>query len=96
MSLLILYNASGNLLGHATYAYHHLAGTPGKSCSACSLTHGPKLSLGESQEWKDLSAKISKGETTGQPLRVKQLHKDEMDDQVSRASVHAEARQRDI
>ena len=81
--LLILYNAAGSLLGHAAYAYHHLVSTPSKDCSACALTHGPKLTLSESPGWTELKGKIERGELNGgEAMKVKQLHTDEIDSEV--------------
>ena len=85
-TLLILYNASGTLLGHASYAYHHLRATPGKECSACALTHGPRLSLGETAGWTALKARLEHGEVAGLDGRgvgVRQLHTEDLTDQVS-------------
>ena len=79
--LLILYNASGSLLGHANYAYHHLRQTPGQDCSACTLTHGPKLSLGESTEWASTKRRIEQ-----RGVVVRQLHTEDLDASVRLSS----------
>lgn len=80
-TLFIVYNASGSLLGHATYAYHHLRQSPGKDCSACALTHGPSLSLSESTGWTALKARLETGGVEGMQGRgviVKQLHTEDL------------------
>ena len=84
-TLMILYNASGTLLGHATYAYHHLRQSPGRDCSACAITHGPRLSLGESAGWTSLKARIEAGDSTelrGHGVQVRQLHTEDLNNQV--------------
>ncbi|ORX35092.1 hypothetical protein BD324DRAFT_652808 [Kockovaella imperatae] len=88
-TLYILYNASGTLLGHAAYAYAHMRCDTDKSCSACTLTHGPKLSLSERKEWKELKGKLTSGEfIPGQRYNVKQWHTEEQDNTVKQ---HLEA-----
>ncbi len=80
-TLLILYNASGSLLGHATYAYHHLRSSPGKDCSACAITHGTSLSLNESPGWTALKARLEEGSVDGMAGRgvgVRQLHTEDI------------------
>lgn len=86
-SLFILYNASGSLLGHATYAYHHLRQSPDKDCSACAITHGPRLSMSETTSWTGLKARLESGEVTGLERRgvvVKQLHTEDLTEMVRR------------
>jgi len=80
-TLLILYNASGTLLGHLTYGYHHLRQTPNRDCSACALTHGPALTLSERQEWVGLKGSIERGELEGmggKGVAVRELHIEDM------------------
>ncbi|CAD6565075.1 MAG: hypothetical protein TREMPRED_000801 [Tremellales sp. Tagirdzhanova-0007] len=84
-TLLILYNASGTLLGHATYAYHHLRQSSGRECSACAITHGPRLALSESAGWTSLKARIEAGDVPGlggHGVQVKQLHTEDLTDQI--------------
>ncbi|KAJ9096851.1 hypothetical protein QFC21_005124 [Naganishia friedmannii] len=85
LTLLVLYNASGTLLGHARYAYHHIRGTPSQSCAACALTHGPTLSLSESEEWTSLKRKLENGEVKGigdRKVEVRQLHKEDLTEET--------------
>ena len=87
-TLLVLYNASGSLLGHLAYGYHHIRQTDGRSCSACTLTHGPTLALSERTEWAESRGRIERGELEGlrgRGMGVKQLHTDELDETVSRS-----------
>ena len=82
-ALLILYNAKGGIFGHASYAISHMKCDMDASCSACTLTNGPKLTLSERKEWKDLKGKLKVGEfIEGQKYDVKQLHKEEQDGNV--------------
>lgn len=85
-TLLMIYNASGTLTGHLAYGYHHLLGTEGKDCSACALTHGPKLALNEREEWSELKGRIERGQlqgAEGKEVSVRTLHKEDVTPEVS-------------
>lgn len=89
MSLLIVYNASGTLLGHLAYGYHHIRSTPDKECSACALTHGPSLSLSERDEWASLKERLERGSLKGlegKKVLVKQLHTEDISQEVRSSS----------
>ncbi|MCJ1310475.1 hypothetical protein MMC25_004139 [Agyrium rufum] len=70
----IIYNADGSMRGKIGYAYRKLtAGSKESPCSACDLTHAG-LNLTETKEWTSTRAQIG--------ADVKQLHRDEIDDEV--------------
>ena len=77
-TIYILYNANASLLGKLDYSLRKLRAAPENSpCSACDLTHGG-LRLTETKEWAAIKEQI--------PATVKQLHRDELDQDVSEAS----------
>ena len=73
-TIYIIYNANGSASGKLKYAYRKLTAAADQSpCSACDLTHGG-LSLTESKEWTATKSQIG--------AEVKQLHRDELDQEV--------------
>jgi hypothetical protein len=72
-TIYIIYNAKSTLLGKLNYVYRK-ASCPdpatNPACAACELTHGPSLSLSETQEWKQTKSRISNA-------NVVQVHLDE-------------------
>ena len=73
-TIYILYNANGSAGGKLKYAYRKLTAASDQSpCSACDLTHGG-LSLTESKDWVATKSQIG--------AEVKQLHRDELDQEV--------------
>ncbi|GFZ44401.1 hypothetical protein JCM24511_02123 [Saitozyma sp. JCM 24511] len=84
-TLFVIYNASGSLLGHLAYGYHHIRQTPGKECSACALTHGPRLAVTERAEWSRTRWRLESGELIGDEgkgVAVRTLHKEEVDEGI--------------
>ncbi len=70
----ILYNANASAMGKMQYAYRKLTAPENESpCSACDLTHNG-LRLTETKEWTKTKSRIG--------AEVKQLHKDEADQEV--------------
>ena len=83
----ILYNGNGSTGGKLKYAYRKLTAAPDQSpCSACDLTHGG-LRLTESQEWTSTKSQIC--------AEVKQLHRDELDQEVESLPLRSRSRSRD-
>ncbi|MCJ1404895.1 hypothetical protein MMC11_008121 [Xylographa trunciseda] len=70
----ILYNANASIIGKLDYAVKKLrASSDNSPCSACDLTHGG-LRLTETKDWTTTKDKI--------PATVKQLHRDELSQEV--------------
>ena len=72
-TIIIIYNAKASVGGKLNYAYRKLT-TPSSPCAACDLTHGG-LRLSETDLWKDVKKQIN--------ANVRQLHIDELDQEVS-------------
>ena len=70
----IVYNAKASVVGKLTYVYRKVTASKDESvCAACDLTHGG-INLTDTEEWKETKAKIG--------ADVKQLHLDELTDEV--------------
>lgn len=77
-TLYILYNADASIMGKLNYGYRKLtAAKDAPACAACDITHGG-LRLDETKEWKAIKEKI-----TSEGMEIKQLHRDELGDEVS-------------
>ncbi len=78
--LYILYNADASLMGKLSYSYKKLtcSSKDNPICAACDITHGG-LHLDETSSWKQVKQQISKDGG----LEVRQLHRDELDGEVS-------------
>ncbi|KAK9234903.1 hypothetical protein V1525DRAFT_24852 [Lipomyces kononenkoae] len=72
-TIYILYNANGSIFGKLSYACRKLA-AESSPCPACDLTHGG-LRLTETKEWRETKKQIG--------AEVRQLHIDELDQEVS-------------
>ena len=71
----IVYNAKASVVGKLTYVYRKVKAPKDESiCAACDLTHGG-INLTETEDWKKTKAKIG--------ADVKQLHLDELTEEVS-------------
>lgn len=81
-TIYILYNANSSLLGKFSYSYRKLVcSTPeNPACAACDITHGG-LHLDETAAWKAAKAEIA--QTGKGRVELRQLHRDELDDDVS-------------
>jgi len=70
----ILYNADASVAGKLGYAYRKITASAGQSpCVACDLFHG-ELAPTETEEWTATKKKIG--------AEVKQLHRDEIDQEI--------------
>ncbi|KAI9718527.1 MAG: hypothetical protein M1812_003978 [Candelaria pacifica] len=70
----ILYNANASVMGKMHYTYRKITAPANESpCAACDLTHNG-LHLTETKEWAKTKSRIG--------AEVKQLHKDEANQEV--------------
>lgn len=79
--LFILYNADASVMGKLSYGYKKLTNRDKDkpTCAACDITHGG-LSLDETSQWKAAKADLVH---SGAVKEIKQLHRDELDPEVS-------------
>jgi hypothetical protein len=77
-TLYIIYNADSTILGKLSYVHRKWKcpdAEENPACAACELTHGPSLSLKESSKWLKTRERI-------QGVKVRQVHLDEMPDNL--------------
>lgn len=80
-TIYIVYSNSTTFWGQLAYGIRRMsASTAGAPCAALELTHGG-LNSSERPEWAQAKQKI--------PVDLKQLHYDEIPDDVSPAAIHA-------